>query len=332
MLKNVSSRNNLLEKFKNNELFLLISHVGNKYLFPSCPFRLPPLDIFEMVVGWLDKISREPDDEEVEIKLEMAWLEIRGQYQTMAEEKAASDDALLDEMTCTTLCLLMRCLDMLSESHVPSNHAYWCFSQKIGAFLDSSYLNWEDLYYAIITDSYHKRHQANLQKWVEEYMMDRKALYTDENGKLKSNVTIHGKAKGNSKTALFAMQGGSKNDKDEKLTSYWKDCFLAILSERSLSGKEINASKKNPIFKYLDAFRKYLETALGYKMPSSPAPYLRFLMDDCGIPCEKSETPVLKVLGDLLNQNVETENVSIESNVYSFIRNYMKENPLPHKF
>lgn len=330
MQKNVQSRNNLLEKFKDNPLFQLISHVGNKYQLPSSPFRLPPLDIFEIVVGWLDKMSREPDDEEVEIKLEMAWMEIHGHYQAMAEEKGGCDDATLDEMTCTTLCLLMRCLDMLSESHVPSNLAYWGFSQKIGAFLDSSYLNWEDLYYAIITDSYYKRHQEQLQRWVEKYMMDRKALYTDENGKLKSNVTIHGKAKGNSKAVLFAIQGGYKNDKDEKLTEYWKNSFLTILGKRKLSDGVVNASKKNKIFQYLVAFRQYWETTLGYEMTSSPAPYFRFLVDDCEFSCtNKSDTPILKILGDLLQQGID--DIEIEANVYSFLREYIKENPLPHK-
>lgn len=73
----LEKRMKLREIYGNNELYGLVGQICNKYAGARSTLRLMPLDLFEIIVGWLDMISAHLKDEELEFKIQGAWTDIR---------------------------------------------------------------------------------------------------------------------------------------------------------------------------------------------------------------------------------------------------------------
>ena len=314
----LEKRMKLREIYGNNELYGLVGQICNKYAGARSTLRLMPLDLFEIIVGWLDMISAHLKDEELEFKIQGAWTDIRERIMNLTGGCHGNEDYVLDEMTVSTLCLINLCLRKLIDDDVPGSRLYYRCTMKIAFLLDDCYPQWEELDHRITNHEYYQYHKDKLKNWVISYMTDgSKASFTDEHGRLKSNVSVNGREKAKAKIVLFASRRDNKKP-DLAVTAYWKEAFLAFLEERKLNEIKLDSSKSNGVVRMLVAFRKYWKEDLKMELSDSGAPYYRFLVDDCHIECKvKAERTMVTHIGNMLKSEVETDK---ECLVKSFMR------------
>lgn len=323
----LEKRMKLREIYGNNELYCLVGQICNKYAGARSTLRLMPLDLFEIIVGWLDMISAHLKDEELEFKIQGAWTDIRERIMNLTGGCHGNEDYVLDEMTVTTLCLINLCLRKLIDDEVPGSRLYYRYTLKIAFLLDDCYPQWEELDLGITNHEYYQYHKDKLKNWVISYMTSGSmASFTDDLGRLKTNVSANGREKANAKIVLFASRRDNKKP-DLAVTTYWKEAFLAFLEERKLNEKKLDSSKSNKVVRMLVAFSKYWKEDLKMELSDSGAPYYRFLVDDCHIECKvKAERTMVTHLGNMLKSEVETDE---ECLVKSFMRRYQQEHPQP---
>lgn len=323
----VEKRMKLREVYGDNELYCLVGQICNKYASARSTLRLMPLDFFEIIVGWLDKISAHLKEEELGFKIQEAWTDIRERIMNQTGGCHVNEDHVLDEMTVTTLSLINLCLRKLIDDDVPGSRLYYRCTLNIAFLLDDCYPQWEELDLRITRHEYYQHHKDKLKNWVISYMtggsMD---SFTDELGRLKSNVSANGREKAKAKIVLFASRRDNKKP-DLAVTAYWKEAFLAFLEERKLNEKELDSSKTNKVVRMLVAFRKYWKEDLNMELSDSGAPYYRFLVDDCHIECKvKAERTMVTHLGNMLKSEVKVDE---ECLVKNFMRKYQQVHPQP---
>lgn len=330
MEENVRSRARLEEAYGSNALYKLIAQMNGKWNSASSGFRAAPIDIFEITMRWLDAISREPDDEEVGWLLNEVWDRTRTFFLGKANERggnATEED--VKNITCRSLVLLYFCISLLSPEGVPSSLSYYSLAKKLGKVLEDSMPSYFSHYVEIVASPYFRKYEGEIRAWIIDYMCNKSTTFTDKNGNLKPNVSSLGNVKEKSKAVLFAVSGDG-NTKNRVTTEYWAKVFLAFLEEKKAIGEKLNTKKDNKVVKYLLAFRWYWtdsKDGLGLNLPQHPAPYVRFLMEDCKIESGlKKQTPLE---GSLSRRFGEEIAIGDQASVRSFMRKYMEQNPMP---
>ena len=76
MLERVSatSRNEISSVFRSNVFFMVIKNTYFSFSASMGHIHLLPEEVFQEVMAWLDRISREEDDDEVRMLIANAWF------------------------------------------------------------------------------------------------------------------------------------------------------------------------------------------------------------------------------------------------------------------
>lgn len=146
---------------------------------------------------------------DLEFRIQEAWTDIRERIMNQTGGcHGRNEDYVLDEMTVTTLCLINLCLKKLIDDDVPGSRLYYRCTLKIAFLLDDCYPQWEELDLRITNHEYYQYHKDKLKNWVISYMTGGSmASFTDDLGRLKTNVSANGREKANAKIVLLPAGG-----------------------------------------------------------------------------------------------------------------------------
>lgn len=321
-MQNNEVKSKLRRVYESNVLYQLIANVSAHYSHPKYHFSGMPIDIFEQVILWLGK-AKMLDEKEFLLQVPNIWMDVKCQYL----ESFPKMDENIDELVCTTLCVLKLCMDNLTGETVSGSSSYYKYSQQMALCLRDANPAWRSVYLSILSHRFLDKHSSDFKDWTIAYMTDKNMSYLTDNGELKTNVSKNGRTKERRKEVLFAMPG-DKYEKDSPKTLYWKKCFLDFLNENIFSDKVIHTTKDNKVVNSLVAFHKYWVAILGKKLPTVGASYYRFLTEDCEIDCAcNAESSVHTFIGEKIKKGKVEEHLQFQVNKH--IREFMEKNELP---
>ena len=280
-----TSRSKIQAAYRENALYMVVSHLSLPYTRSLRRLRLLPEEVFQQVVAWLDRISREADNDEVMAFISNAWDE---QCQDFLLCMGADiDEREANQATGLVMIFLFTCLAKLrGRLHHEGRFGQAGFYGKLAASLhvqmEGQMTGYGQMMSGILDDPYYRMHNPEVGEWIAEYMLRQATAFTDQEGRLKTSVTQAGRQKGRKTAQLFIRPGG---EKDEQKSQYWARLFLQYLASRNrLSKASINTSKANFVLLSIRAFKQYWEDKLGLQLsPEAPA-YVSFLTEDCALP------------------------------------------------
>lgn len=93
MLERVSatSRNEISSVFRSNVFFMVIKNTYFSFSANMGHIHLLPEEVFQEVMAWLDRISREEDDDEVRMLIANAWFEQKSQLECLMPDVSGEE-------------------------------------------------------------------------------------------------------------------------------------------------------------------------------------------------------------------------------------------------
>ena len=179
----IQSRDKVKKRFAANPLFLMIQSIGGKYIRPDYRLKLRPEEIFQILMGWIDEIKCESDNEEVCRMMKEAWDKQWEVFCDMAESsKCECPDREVEEYVCLILGLLHNCLGKLSDEACPGSLHYQCF----GNHLFVSACEQSKMMMMFVREFYQNesygRYSLEVKDWLLDYMNNIDSLLTDSDG------------------------------------------------------------------------------------------------------------------------------------------------------
>lgn len=303
------SRNDIDRVYRDNALFMVVNHICLPYAPTFTHLRLLPEEVFQQVMAWLDKISREEDDDEVRALIGNVWYEQSLDFAGMTTE---ASDFEVSRATGLVMIFLLTCLIKLGCNPSGEGDFYASLSDLVMEQGMNNMAGFQKMARQITNHPYYLKHNEEVNRWLGEYMLKSPVTFTDRDGRLKTSITKAGKQKGRKKPILFR---DANKEKDEPLTQYWATLFVEYLAYRQRSGVSIDSKKDNIVIRSIHAFKQYWIDEEGLMLPDAGSAYLSFLTDDCGLPIGENEnhesikpstisdklTPLLRIRLDEMN-------------------------------
>lgn len=283
-----TSRNDIAQVYRENAFFMVVSHICMPYARGFDRLRLLPEEVFQLVMAWLDRISREEDDDEVEALIDNAWHEQRLELGGMGGEASEGE---LDRATGIVMTFLLTCLIKLGRRPSAEGDFYASLRDSLMGQMMGNMAGFPMMLSEITNHPYYRKHNLEVDAWLGEYMFGSTVTFTDREGRLRTSLTRGGKQKGRKASVLFALADG---EKDEATTQHWAQMFNEYLASRHRSSEVIDSRKDSIILRSIHAFKQYWEDELGLELSQSGSAYLAFLMGDCGLSLGEKEdhTPI----------------------------------------
>lgn len=278
MLERVSatSRNEISSVFRSNVFFMVIKNTYFSFSASMGHIHLLPEEVFQEVMAWLDRISREEDDDEVRMLIANAWFEQKSQLECLMPDVSGEE---IDNATGIIMIYLLTCLIKLGREGNECGDFYAILRNSLMWQLQENMLGFIQTFNKMISHPYYLKHNEAVNEWLMEYMMTSKTTFTDREGRLKTHsITNSGKSKGRKKAILFMDKN---KEKDEQRTEYWAKMFLDYLAFRKRSNVAIDCSKDNFVLRSIHAFSQYWKNKEMLRLPDAGSAYLNFLIDDC---------------------------------------------------
>lgn len=179
----IQSRDKVKKRFAANPLYLMIQSIGGKYIRSDYRLKLRPEEIFQILMGWIDEIKCESDDEEVCRMMKEAWDRQWEAFCDMAElSNCECPDREVEEYVCLILGLLYNCLGKLSDEACPGNLYYLRF----GNHLFASACEQSKMMMLFVKEFYqnesYRQYSLKVKEWLLDYMNNDDSLLTDSEG------------------------------------------------------------------------------------------------------------------------------------------------------
>mgnify|MGYP003369539485 FL=1 len=179
----IQSRDKVRKRYAANPLYLMIQSIGGKYIRSDYRLKLRPEEIFQILMGWIDGIKCESDNEAVCRKMKEAWDKQWEAFCDMAElANCECPDSEVEEYVCLILGLLHNCLGKLSDEACPGNLHYLRF----GNHLFASACEQSKMMMKFMRDIYHhesyRQYSLKVKDWLLDYMNNDDSLLTDSEG------------------------------------------------------------------------------------------------------------------------------------------------------
>lgn len=271
-----TSRNDIDRAFRDNILFRVVKTLEQPLVASQSCLRLTPEEVFQEVMGWLDRISRTEDEEELAFDINNAWAELWQQFSQLAPPNCP--DSEIEQSVGVVLSFLLTCLIKLSDETLEGCRFYAKLSHILACRMHASMKNMYCVVGCIIDNPFYRSHNEELNEWIVFYMLHSSQTLTTSDGKLKTTLARDGGPKGRKKTVLFA---NVDKEKDVAATQVWSDMFRRYVASRNRSGVRLDTKKDNFLLLSMHAFKQYWERELKLKMPTAGAAYYAFLVDDC---------------------------------------------------
>lgn len=298
---NATSRNKIDRVYRDNALFMVVSHISMAYTRSFGSLKLLPEEVFQQVMAWLDKISREEDDDEVRAFIDTAWYE---QSLDFGDLVTGARESEVNQATGIVMIFLLTCLIKLGSDLYSEGDFYASLRDSLMRQLMEHMTGFEKTVGEITTDPYYRKHNEEVNRWIAEYMFCSPVTFTDREGRLRTSLTMAGNRKGRKSSVLFTNPDG---EKDEETTQYWAKLFNSYLASRHRPSAPIDSKKGNIVLRSIHAFKQYWEEKVGLKLSQSGSAYLSFLTEDCGLPLGEKEdhTPIMaSTISDLLTRQL----------------------------
>lgn len=181
----IHARDKVRERFARNPLFLLIKDYSLPLMQPPHVLQLRPEEVFQMVMGWIDFIRCEPDDDRVADRMREAWDRLWADFCDMAERSSRDCPAgEVEEYVCLVLGLLHNCLAKLSDEECCGNLLYFRFGDILFTSAFSHSVLWMKTLGGISRHQAYARYSPQVKDWLLGYMASDDVPYTDVEGRL----------------------------------------------------------------------------------------------------------------------------------------------------
>lgn len=272
-----TSRNDISRAYKDNIFFKVVKTLEQPLVAEQAYLRLTPEEVFQEVVGWLDRVSRTEDEEELAYGVDNAWAELYQQLRQLSVP--GCPDREIEQSVGVILSLLLTCFIKLSDETLEGYCLYTRLRNILTRRLLESMRGAQLMLGSIICHPYYQRHNQELDEWLIDYTLHSKQTLTSRDGTLKTTLTKDGQhPKGRKKSQLFVDPDG---EKDEETTQYWSNLFIQYVAWRNRSSATLDTKKDNFLLVSINAFRKYWQDKCGLNLTSAGAAYYGFLVDDC---------------------------------------------------
>ena len=78
----VSQRDKVRSLYGENPLYRMIERLADQYSLPPYHLKMHPEDIFQAVMGWIDSIRTEPDNDKMIRLIDQSW---NRQWRTLSD-------------------------------------------------------------------------------------------------------------------------------------------------------------------------------------------------------------------------------------------------------
>jgi len=181
----IHTRDKVKERFALNPLFLLIKDYSLPLLQPSYVLKLRPEEVFQMVMGWIDFIKCEPDDDRVADGMREAWDRLWADFSDMAERSCCECPAKeIEEYVCLVLGFLHNCLAKLSDEECRGYLLYFRFGDILFSSAQSHSMLWMKTLGGINSHQAYAQYSHRVKDWLFGYMDSDDIPYTDVEWKL----------------------------------------------------------------------------------------------------------------------------------------------------
>lgn len=181
----VSQRDKVRSLYGENPLYRMIERLADQYSLPPYHLKMHPEDIFQAVMGWIDSIRTEPDNEKMIRLIDQSW---NRQWRNLSDigERARCEcsDQELEETTCMMLLWLHKCLVLLCDEQVHGNLWYHkCAEKLVLQMMRHSYV-WMDVNKTVFKGWNLMETVDELKDWLIQYVDSSATPITTVEGEL----------------------------------------------------------------------------------------------------------------------------------------------------